>query len=178
LLCRAVNTCRQHSSRCSWAAYTCRAVFAWAHPVPCTQLHATCTHLSLSCFLLLSSPLQGALRQRQQRLKSSEEDEAAAAASSYRRVSASNAGAAHTPAAEEELQAATPELAQQLRKRQEAAEIARRHSEGEAQRQHDAAAGRSVSLSADGAAGSSDAPAWSNATAPFGSELASVLQKM
>lgn len=119
--------------------------------------------------------LAGALRQRQQRLKSSEEEDAAAAASSFRRVAASNTGAAHTAAAEEELQAATPELAQQLRKRQVAAEIARRHSEGEAQRQAAAAsAGRSVS-SADGG---SDAPAWSNATAPFGSELASVLQNM
>lgn len=124
--------------------------------------------------------LAGALRQRQQRLKSSEEDEAAAAASSFRRVAASNTGAAHTPAPEEELQAATPELAQQLRKRQEAAEIARRHSEGEEARkqQQQHAAGRSGSSSADGAAGGSDAPAWGDASAPFGSELASVLQKM
>ncbi|WIA21443.1 hypothetical protein OEZ85_000652 [Tetradesmus obliquus] len=125
--------------------------------------------------------LAGALRQRQQRLKSSEEDEAAAAASSFRRVAASNTGAAHTPAPEEELQAATPELAQQLRKRQEAAEIARRHSEGEEarkQQQQQHAAGRSGSSSADGAAGGSDAPAWGDASAPFGTELASVLQKM
>ncbi|WIA41734.1 hypothetical protein OEZ86_009077 [Tetradesmus obliquus] len=124
--------------------------------------------------------LAGALRQRQQRLKSSEEDEAAAAASSFRRVAASNTGAAHTPAPEEELQAATPELAQQLRKRQEAAEIACRHSEGEEARkqQQQHAADRSGSSSADGAAGGSDAPAWGDASAPFGSELASVLQKM
>lgn len=93
-------------------------------------------------------------------------------ANMYQRTlySASNSGAARAPTPEQELQDATPELAQRLKQRQEAAEIARRHSEGEAKQQQDAA-GRAGSTSADGA------PGWSNASAPFGNELTALLQK-
>eukprot|EP00878_Enallax_costatus_P014903 GHUV01015603.1.p1 GENE.GHUV01015603.1~~GHUV01015603.1.p1 ORF type:complete len:402 (+),score=168.86 GHUV01015603.1:387-1592(+) len=120
--------------------------------------------------------LANALRMRQRAVSLSEEDQAAAAASSYRRTAPSSSGSAD---AAKGLQAATPELAQKLKQRQQQAELARRHSESAAEREGAAVGdGRGGVVSADGASSSSSSGpslGWSNAKAPFGGELASVL---
>jgi hypothetical protein len=104
---------------------------------------------------------QGALKMRQQALRSQEEQAAAAAASSYRRVDASG-NTANAPLPVRELQDATPELAARLKARQESAARAQRLLSDE----DDAAA-----------AAAAGGPGWSNTSAPFGGELAALLQK-
>ena len=128
-------------------------------------------HIHLS---ILAFNTQNALKQRQRALTLSEEEHASAAASSFRRTAASSSGAAQP---DRDLDTATPELASALKKRQEQAELARRHSESEAHSDQEAhAPGRGGVVSADGARGSAGL-GWSNANAPFGGELASVLLK-
>lgn len=97
---------------------------------------------------------------RQQALRSQEEQAAAAAASSYRRVDASG-NTANAPLPVRELQKATPELAARLKARQESA----------------ARTQRLLSDEDEAAAAAAGGPGWSNTSAPFGGELAALLQK-
>lgn len=122
---------------------------------------------------------QGALRLRQRALTQDEDQQASAAVSSFRRTPASSSG---TTQADKDLDAATPELALKLKKRQEQAEVARRHSEGAAEGGVKGGGGEAAArggvVSADGASSSNSAGVErSSATTPFGGELASVLLK-
>ncbi|KIZ00082.1 hypothetical protein MNEG_7879 [Monoraphidium neglectum] len=113
--------------------------------------------------------LTGVLQQRHTTLKAKEDEAAAVAASAYRRSSARD----------EAPPDATPELAAKLKRRQqeeeraikEAARKAREDAEAAENNTHRLPAGRHLALQKG-----VPTPAWQS-TAPFGSELASALQK-
>jgi hypothetical protein len=102
----------------------------------------------------LFANLQAALQSRANLVKKKEEEEVEAYASAYRRTRASN---------DDELQDATAELADKLKRRQQ--EVGRQltKEQQEALEAKEREEGR--------------AEAWSNKAVPFGGELAALLQK-
>jgi hypothetical protein len=116
----------------------------------------------MTCLLTFHAA-QGVLRTRQGILRNAEEEHAAATASEYGRIQQHPGGPGK---AAEELQTATPELAGKLKQRQTELDRAQQH-----QKQQEAEA------AAAAAGGVDQTPGWTNSSAPYGSELASLLAK-